>query len=95
MSISQKWEYALSSLLGSKCMAGLLTRSGFRGLPSSRITAKAQWHKYFGNFAMEHTAAGLFRIFTGFPFNHYTDRLREPMRCKGTNSFAICLYFKD
>jgi len=32
---------------------------------------------------MELTAAGLLRIFTGFPFNHYTERLREPMQGKG------------
>jgi len=38
---------------------------------------------------MELTAAGLFRIFTEFPFNHYTERLREPMRVKGTNSMAV------
>ena len=37
---------------------------------------------------MKHTAAGLFRIFTGFPFNHYTERLREPMLDKGTNSLG-------
>jgi hypothetical protein len=37
---------------------------------------------------MELTAAGLFRIFTGFPFNHYTERLREPMLGKDTYSIA-------
>lgn len=52
---------------------------------SSERIANKQWHKYFGNLAMELTAAGLLRIFTGFPFNHYTERLREPMQGKGTN----------
>jgi len=37
---------------------------------------------------MELTAAGLLRNFTGFPFNHYTERLREPMRGKDTKSVA-------
>jgi len=37
---------------------------------------------------MELTAAGLFRIFTGFPFNHLPKRLREPMQGKGTKSIA-------
>ena len=41
---------------------------------------------------MELTAAGLFRIFTGFPFNHYTERLREPMQCKGTISYKKTSY---
>lgn len=38
---------------------------------------------------MELTAAGLFRIFTGFPFNHYAGWLREPMRGKDTNTMVV------
>lgn len=49
----------------------------------------------FENFAIELTAAGLFRISTGFPFNHFTRRLREPMLGKGTNNNAKSLLILD
>jgi hypothetical protein len=63
-------------------MAGLLTYSGFRGLPvSSGYTQQPSQTvaKEFRKLALELTAAGLFRIFTGFPFHHLSKKIGEPM----------------
>jgi hypothetical protein len=46
-------------------------------LQQSRIVAKE-----FQKLTLELTAAGLFRIFTGFPFHHLTEWLGEPMQRK-------------
>jgi len=63
-------------------MAGLLTYSGFRSLPIARHGTTVA--KVFRKRILELTAAGLFRILTGFPFHHFSVWISEPMRCKDT-----------
>jgi hypothetical protein len=55
-------------------MAGLLTYSGFGGLPIPKRLKRrsADSGTEVAKPVMELTAAGLFRIFTGFPFHHFT-----------------------
>ena len=51
------------------CLAGLLTYSGWPGLPTLRLL-RGQWLKdRWATLFMELTAAGLFGTFTRFPFH--------------------------
>ena len=63
-------------------MAGLLTYSCCGRLPGFILSSGWEWIAH-NIILLELTAAGLFRIYTWFPFNCFPRvRGRKPMRCK-------------